>query len=136
MPAIKHDRQNLDDLIQAHTERLRVLEVQAARFGDDAPPHIVTEIERIEAELAQLRQAAAMSISAELVEELGPAGRYQLWMSHIMRLDADMGRLRRQLERIEDKIDALHEKFDRALLALATARETRKRRAPVEQAPQ
>lgn len=112
MPAIKHDRQNLDDLIRAHTERLRVLQISAARFGDDAPPHVVTEIERIERELAQLRQAAATSISSELVEELGPTGRYQLWMSHIMRLDANIGR-------VEQKVDSLHEKFDLLLIALA-----------------
>lgn len=129
MPAIKHDRTNLDDLIQAHTERLRVLAVQAARYGNDTPPHITVEIERIEGELVQLRQAAATPISDALVEELGPTGRYQLWMSHIMRLDTDIGRVRRDLERIEGKIDALHEKFDRALLALATVRETRRRKA-------
>lgn len=137
MPALKQDRQSLDDLIQAHTERLRVLQISAARFGDDAPPHIIMEIERIEGELVQLKQAAATPISAELVEDLGPAGRYQLWMSHIMRLDTDIGRVRRDLERIEDKLDLLHDKFDRALLALATARETRKRRtSDVTQPPQ
>lgn len=126
MPATKHDRQNLNDLIQAHAERLRVLQISAARFGDDAPPHVVTEIERIESELAQLKQAAATSISSELVEELGPTGRYQLWMSHIMRLDTDVGRLRHDMERIEDKLDRLHDKFDQALLRLVA----RSRRRP------
>lgn len=125
MPATKHDRTNLDDLIAAHTERLRVLTRQHARMGDDTPPHVVTEIARIDAELAQLKQAAATPISAELVEELGPSGRYQLWMSHIMRLDSDIGRMRRDLEadikRIEEKLDAV-------LIALAVKQPVRRRR--------
>ena len=125
MPATHYDRQSLDGLIAAHVARLRQLEIQAARYGSDAPPHIVIEIERIEAELTQLRAAAATPISAELVEELGPTGRYQLWMSHIMRLDADIGRNRLNLARIEQKLDRLHEKFDELLMALAQPRKAR-----------
>lgn len=112
MPATKHDRQGLDDLIGAHSERLRLLQLQAARMGTDTPPHVVAEIERIDRELAQLRQAAATTVSEAIVEELGPMGRYQLWMSHIMRLDANIGR-------VEKKVDDLHEKFDQLLIRLA-----------------
>lgn len=118
MPATSYDRRSLDDLIRAHGERLGVLQLQAARFGHDAPPHIVTEIDKIERELAQLRQAAATTISDDLVEELGPTGRYQLWMSHVMRLDANIGR-------VEKKVDGLHEKFDQVLIALAQPRKAR-----------
>ncbi len=73
-------RTTMDELIAAHRERLRKLQIQAARYGDETPPHIATEIDRIEAELAQLKQAAATPISDDLVEQLGPTGRYQLWM--------------------------------------------------------
>jgi hypothetical protein len=120
MPATQPDRQNLDDLIQAHTDRLQVLHVQAARYGDDAPPHIPIEIDRIERELAQLKAATAFPVSDALVEELGPTGRYQLWMSHIMRLDTDIGRLRRAVEQIDAKLDQV-------LIALATKRPPRPR---------
>jgi hypothetical protein len=129
MPATKHDQANLDELIRAHTDRLRILQRQQARMGDDTPPHVVTEIERIDAELAQLKQAAALPISATLVEELGPTGRYQLWMSHIMRLDSDIGRLRRDLELDIQRIEG---KLDQVLIALATKRPTRRRRKPSE----
>lgn len=112
MPATKQDRQSLNELITAHEGYLRQVQLQYARLGANAPPHIVTEIERVEAELAQLKQAAATPISDALVEELGPSGRYQLWMSHIMRLDANIGR-------VEQKVDSLHEKFDQLLIALA-----------------
>lgn len=121
MPATMYDRRSLDDLIAAHSDRLRLLQLQAARQGADTPPHIVAEIEKIERELAQLRAAAAHPVSAALVEELGPTGRYQLWMAHIMRLDANIGR-------VERKVDSLHEKFDQLLLALAGALEPRRRK--------
>ena len=122
MPATMHDRQSLDELIAAHTDRLRRLQLQAARYGNDAPPHIVTEIERIERELSQLKQAAATPVSDALVEELGPTGRYQLWMSHIMRLDTDIGEVKREVR-------ALHEKFDQLLIGLALTRPARRRRS-------
>jgi uncharacterized protein YicC (UPF0701 family) len=115
MPATTHDRQNLAELIAAHEGHLRQLLLRRARQGDDTAPHVVTEIERVESELAQLKQAAATPISATLVEELGPAGRYQLWMAHIMRLDADIGRLRHDVERMETKIDDLIAEVLRAL---------------------
>lgn len=121
MPATTRDRRNLDDLIAAHESYLRQVELQHARLGASAPPHIATEIERVSAELAQLRQAAAHPISAALVEELGPAGRYQLWMAHIMRLDSDIGEVKREVR-------SLHEKFDQVLIALAVPKRRRPQR--------
>jgi phage shock protein A len=114
------DRASLDELIRAHEGYLQQVHLQRARLGAQAPPHLETEIARVEAELAQLRQAAAVKISSELVEELGPTGRYQLWMSHIMRLDTDIGRLRRDIEAIDAKLDQV-------LIALAVKRAPRRR---------
>src|SRR5262245_25593139 len=109
MPTTQQTHTNLDELIEAHRQRLIRLQIQAARQGDETPAHILIEIERIEAELAQLRQAAAAAtISDELVEELGPVGRYQLTQSHIMRLDTDIGRLTRQVEKLNERFEQLH----------------------------
>lgn len=122
MPAAEQQT-GLAELIDAHQARRRKLQVQAARYGDEAPAHILTEIERIDTELAQLKQAAATPVSDALVEQLGPTGRYQLWMSHIMRLDTDIGR-------VSDRVERLHEKFDQLLMALAVeAAPARRRRA-------
>lgn len=125
MPALKHDRQNLSELIAAHESYLRQVQLQHARLGANAPPHIATEIERVEAELAQLRSAAATPVSDDLVEQLGPVGRYQLWMSHIMRLDANIGR-------VEKKVDELRDLVVKYLaeLAVAERRAARRRKAP------
>ena len=42
-------------LIDINTNRLKVLEQQAAQFGNYAPPHILTEIDTVRAEIARLR---------------------------------------------------------------------------------
>ncbi|MCL4299511.1 MAG: hypothetical protein KJ077_27495 [Anaerolineae bacterium] len=49
---------NKDDirkLIREHNRRLQILREQNARFGAHTPPHILTEIEDIQAELERLR---------------------------------------------------------------------------------
>jgi len=107
MPSSEKERSHINQLIEAHTEHLKVLQIQSARFGTSAPAHITTEIDRCERELSQLRQSAAISISGELAEELGVIGRYQLMSSHIMRLDADIGRLEQKIDRIEELIKEL-----------------------------
>jgi len=113
MPTQRERSPSLGTLIAAHEGYLKQLQLQAATMGINAPPHIATEMARVGAELAQLKQAAAVPISDDLVENLGPTGRYQLWMSHIMRLDADIGR-------VADRVEKLHDKFDQVLIALAT----------------
>lgn len=112
MPAAEQQT-GLAELIGAHEGYLKQLQLQSATLGINAPPHIATEIGRVGAELSQLKQAAATPVSDEMVEQLGPVGRYQLWMSHIMRLDADIGR-------VADRVEKLHDKFDQVLIAFAT----------------
>lgn len=101
MPASERERKHINELIEAHTEHLKVLQLQSAKLGASSPAHIFTEIDRCERELAQLRQSAAISISGELAEELGVIGRYQLMSSHVMRLDSDIGRLEAKMDKIE-----------------------------------
>jgi hypothetical protein len=128
MTAVQPEHNQLADLIAAHEQRLGILRIQAARKGDDTPPEITAEIARITDELAHLKQATSYPISPTLMEELGPAGRSQLWMSHIMRLDADIGRLARDLRdlsaHIDDRFDALRvhidQRLDLILLAMAS----------------
>lgn len=58
------DKQYLENLSQTHQRRLRVLEQQAAQFGAHTPPHIITEIEDIQAEIAEIdRQLGATAPS-------------------------------------------------------------------------
>lgn len=46
----------LRKLISEKTRYLQTLQLQAAKFGISAPPHIVLEIEDLEKEIAELRQ--------------------------------------------------------------------------------
>lgn len=101
-------RSNLAELRHEHERRLRHLELRAARAGGDTPPDVLNEIEDIRAKLAEIDQAlgvvAAAPVSAEVADALGPAGRYQVLYSHIMRLDGDNGRLARQLEALQQQV--------------------------------
>lgn len=47
-------KQHNKELIAAHRTRLRVLEVQIAKYGIDAPAHILTEYDSIRAQLIAL----------------------------------------------------------------------------------
>lgn len=107
MPASEQEQSHINELIEAHAAHLKALQIQSARLGVSAPAHIATEIDRYERELAQLRQSAAISISGELAEDLGVIGRYQLMSSHIMRLDTDIHRLSRKVDKLEDLINRL-----------------------------
>jgi len=51
------ERQQLRELLRAHQGRLRVLDLQAAQFGINLPPHVATEIEHIRTEMIRVRTA-------------------------------------------------------------------------------
>ncbi|MEM8532867.1 MAG: hypothetical protein AAGF95_18615 [Chloroflexota bacterium] len=50
------DRTHLNELIVASTKRLQKLKLQAAEFGTHCPPHVQTEIEDIQQQIARLQQ--------------------------------------------------------------------------------
>ena len=47
---------HLQELAEAYLERLRALQLQAARFGNDCPAHITVEIATTKKQLATLSQ--------------------------------------------------------------------------------
>src|SRR6266508_2090058 len=49
-------RQHLEDLLQTHKRRLRVLEKQAAQYGTRTDPQIIMEVEDIQHELVRIRK--------------------------------------------------------------------------------
>jgi hypothetical protein len=57
-------RQHLRDLLRAHQSQLRVLELQAATFGAHAPPHVLTEIDRLTAVIAGIEAQLGQSAPA------------------------------------------------------------------------
>jgi len=77
------------DLIAAHEAHLRQLYLSRAQLGIATPPHIHTEIARIETELDRLRPSPA---------PLDIMTVYRLLAADIMRLDAQIGSLRRLVE--------------------------------------
>lgn len=111
MTMTEQDRAGVAELRTAHEARLRVLQLRAARQGDSTPPEVLTEIDEIRAKLralAETLEAAAQSpISSDIADAIGPVARYQLTMSHIMRLDGDISDLRKDLAGCHLEIEGL-----------------------------
>jgi signal transduction histidine kinase/putative methionine-R-sulfoxide reductase with GAF domain len=64
------ERSHLQELIRVYTQRLRRLELEAARYGGSSPPHVVTEIEEIQHKIAELEQRNAIR-QQETAREVG-----------------------------------------------------------------
>lgn len=94
MPAI--EMQNNDDLIAAHEAHLTQLYLTRAQLGIQAPPHIHTEIARIERELDRL-QPKPQPMDAMML--------YRLFLAETMRLDAAIGMARRDIKELREHID-------------------------------
>ena len=56
LEATKEQLDHLYELREAHRQRLAVLQVRAAQFGIDAPPHVSNEIKEIDGDLAELNR--------------------------------------------------------------------------------
>lgn len=101
-------RSNLAELRREHERRLRYLELRAARDGDDTPAQVLTEIEDIQSKIAEIDQTlgvvAAAQVSPEVADGLGPIGRYQVTTAHITRLDGDIWRLGREVDRLRTAV--------------------------------
>lgn len=82
-------QENRDDEVAAYEAHLRQLYISRAQLGAAAPPHIHTEIARIERKLDGLQpKPAALDVMTV----------YRLLAADIMRLDAQIGRLQRLVE--------------------------------------
>ncbi|HEX9372416.1 MAG TPA: hypothetical protein VF897_15485, partial [Roseiflexaceae bacterium] len=62
------ERQQLRELVREHQGRLHVLEQQQAKQGIHAPPHVITEIADIRAEIRRLE--AQLGLAAPAAREL------------------------------------------------------------------
>lgn len=60
------DEHDLAELLKLKRRRLRELERTVARYGNDAPPHVVTERDDLQAELEQDSSALEPVINGEL----------------------------------------------------------------------
>lgn len=50
------ERQQLEELLNAHSERLQALKVRAARSGISTPPEVLNEVDAIQRQIAELNQ--------------------------------------------------------------------------------
>lgn len=77
MGALEDTQAQLTELYklrEAHRQRLGVLQVRAAQFGIEAPPHITTEVEDVDHQLAEVNKKIGLLEGAlpAQVEQLNP----------------------------------------------------------------
>lgn len=103
------------EIIRAKQDRLHVLDIQAAKYGIDVPPHIAMERVSLEAELRTVEATLDSPIRAELGDELGPRGRFVV--NHQQNSE-----IKAQTTEIKQSIAAVSVKLDRFIEASETWR--------------
>jgi hypothetical protein len=101
------------EIIRAKQDRLNVLDVQAAKYGIDVPPHVAMERVSLEAELRAVETTLDSPIRAELGDELGPRGRFVVnhqQNREIQKQNSDIEQLSREMKQ---NIAAIAVKLDR-----------------------
>lgn len=102
---------HLDELREAHTKRLYILEEQAAKFGISAPPHVLIEIDDLKRKIEELNlQSAGLKNSSS--QALVTPTITVLFLSADPTTEARL-RLGEELREIQEKLQLskLREKF-------------------------
>jgi hypothetical protein len=73
---VDNETKHYADVIRAKQDRLNLLDVQAAKYGIDVPPHIEMERGSLRDELSMVETAIASPARAEISDELGARGRF------------------------------------------------------------
>ncbi len=73
---VDEETQRYARIIKAKQDRLNILDVQAAKYGIDVPPHIEMERGSLHEELSMVETAIQSPARAKVTDELGPAGRF------------------------------------------------------------
>lgn len=87
------ETQRLIAIRNAKLSRLRLLEVQQARQGDDTPPHVVVEIEGLRRALGLVDAAVSSPLTPDVVEALGQSGRYMATDTRLNAIERSIARL-------------------------------------------
>lgn len=105
-PQLDEETRRYAEIIRAKQDRLFVLDVQAAKYGIDVPPHIAMERVSLEAELRAVETTLDSPIRAEFSDELGVRGRFVV--NHQQNQD-----IKKQNREIKQSIAAVVVKLDR-----------------------
>lgn len=92
------ETQRLIQIRNAKLSRLRLLEVQQARQGDDTPPHVTVEIEGLRRALGLVDAAVSSPLTPDVVEALGQSGRYMATDTRLNAIERSIARWGTQLD--------------------------------------
>lgn len=99
------EREYLWQLREAKRARLQQLELRAAMHGPNTPPEVSIEMTALQRELDPIDLALrGVAPPAELLEELGPVGRFQNLQ---MQITMNRQRSDDQMKAVDDHLDAL-----------------------------
>lgn len=102
----KSTQQLSKEIIDAKQHRLEILKIQAATYGIDVPPHVVTEIDTLEDELAVVTIVGGKAIDPQIKELLYRSDQIEL-------LSKFMGDHARRLMLQENKLNEFIEEVKR-----------------------
>lgn len=97
-------------IIRAKQDRLHVLDLQAAKYGIDLPPHIEMERQTLQEEVGMFEVALESPASANATDELGARGRFAV----------SYQQSRKALERLDLLVKVL-EMFGRLIIVIGIA---------------
>lgn len=105
----------LDDMVNALTKRLQALEMQAATFGLDTPPHISIEIEDIKQKIETTRLGAHSLLSADMINNMPPVERWKRLYDATWDIEIRIYAIEKELKNDRINIQSRHKEFNIAI---------------------
>jgi hypothetical protein len=110
---VDEETRHYADVVRAKQDRLNILNLQAAKYGIDVPPHVAMERVSLEAELKAVETTLDSPIRAELGDELGPRGRFVVNHQQNVEIQKQNTDLDKLIRETKQSIGALAVKLDR-----------------------
>jgi hypothetical protein len=116
------DAEERAEIVRETRRRLRKLELQKARKGDDAEPHIDIEIARLNKELGYSEVLAHSAVEPEYAQKIGPDNQFVLLAHLVDGVNASIGLVGKRVddakEAFEQRVDAVQDYLDQRITSV------------------
>jgi hypothetical protein len=120
-PQLDEETRRYAEIIRAKQDRLFVLDVQAAKYGMDVPPHIAMERVSLEAELRATESTLDSPIRAAFSDELGVRGRFVINHQQNQDIKKSIAHVAVKLDRFIDDSEAWRNMHRQLILIIGIA---------------
>lgn len=100
------------EMIQKLGDRLQILELQAASYGIDAPPQVLTEIQDIKSRIEQLQMSTKSLVSIELLQRMTPLEIWKRLYDAIWEIELIIHTIKKNIESDTVRIQKRHTEFN------------------------